>query len=57
MNSVKRVVASMEALLGNEGDIGIREIARRTGIPKSTVQRLLSDLCESGWVIQDMRTQ
>ncbi|MDR2175664.1 MAG: IclR family transcriptional regulator [Synergistaceae bacterium] len=57
MDSVKRIVALMETLLGNEGDIGIREIARLTGIPKSTVQRLLSELCENDWVIQDVRTQ
>jgi DNA-binding IclR family transcriptional regulator len=57
MDSVKRIVALMETLLGNEGDIGIREIAKCTDIPKSTVQRLLSDLCENGWVVQDMKTQ
>jgi DNA-binding IclR family transcriptional regulator len=57
MDSVKRVVTLMETLLANESDIGIREIAKRTNIPKSTVQRLLSDLGENGWVIQDVKTQ
>jgi DNA-binding IclR family transcriptional regulator len=57
MDSVKRVVTLMETLLKNEGDIGIREIASRTDIPKSTVQRLLSELCDNGWVAQDMKTQ
>jgi DNA-binding IclR family transcriptional regulator len=57
MDSAARVVALMETLLENENDLGIREIAKQTNIPKSTVQRLLSGLCENGWVIQDMKTQ
>lgn len=57
MDAVQRIVTLMETLLELEGDVGIREIAQRTAIPKSTVQRLLNDLKTNGWVDQDDKTQ
>ena len=57
MSSVQRVVSLMETMLETDGDISIRELAQRTGVPKSTVQRLLNSLETSGWVDQDEKTQ
>ncbi len=57
MDSVQRVVTLMENLMKSGGDVGIREIARRTDIPRSTVQRLLDSLETNGWVAQDAKTQ
>ncbi|MDR1730590.1 MAG: IclR family transcriptional regulator [Synergistaceae bacterium] len=57
MDSVQRIVTLIETLMETEDDMGIRDIARRVGIPKSTVQRLLNSLEEEGWVAQDAKTQ
>lgn len=57
MNSVKRVTKLMELLMEDGGELGIREIAERSGIPKSTVQRILDALRKSGWLVQSPRTQ
>lgn len=57
MNAVHRIVTLIEALLELEDDAGIREVAQRTGIPKSSVQRLLTDLQAKGWVNQDEKTK
>lgn len=57
MSTTHRIVTLVETLLELEGDAGIRELALRAGIPKSSVQRLLTDLQEKGWVNQDPKTQ
>ncbi|NLL36680.1 MAG: IclR family transcriptional regulator [Fretibacterium sp.] len=57
MNSVQRVVVLMETLLSSEEDLGIREIAARADLPRSTVQRILCALEQNGWVSQDSRSQ
>ncbi len=57
MNSARNIMALIEVLLADGGEIGIRELASRTGIPKSTAQRFLSAMEENGWVKQDLRTQ
>lgn len=57
MNSARNIMALIEVLLADGGEIGIRELGACTGIPKSTVQRFLSAMEENGWVKQDKRTQ
>ena len=57
MNSTHNIMALIETLLYDGGEIGVRELGVRTGIPKSTVQRFLSAMEGSGWVVQDKRTQ
>lgn len=56
MNSATRVMSILEFLMSSEQETGIREIAQTSGIPKSSVQRLLADLQEGNWVAQDPRT-
>ena len=50
-------MALIETLLSDGGEIGLRELSARTGVPKSTVQRFLAEMQENGWVAQDKRTQ
>ena len=57
MNSTHNIMVLIEALLADGGEIGVRELASRTGVPKSTVQRFLSSMQDNGWVTQDHRTQ
>ncbi len=57
MDGVQRLVKLLEELLLAESNSGIREIAQRTGISKSAVQRMLTSLEECGWVAQDEQTQ
>ena len=57
MNSTHNIMVLIEALLADGGEIGVRELASRTGVPKSTVQRFLSSIQDNGWVAQDGRTQ
>ncbi len=49
-------MALIEVLLETEDNTGIRKLAERTGIPKSTVQSILNSLEENGWVTQDAKT-
>ena len=57
MNAVQRVTALIEKLIEDGGEIGIRELALRTGIPKSSVQRILDSLKSCGWVVQAPQSQ
>lgn len=57
MNSTRNIMALIETLLADGGELGVRELGMRTGIPKSTVQRFLSGMEENGWVTQDEKTQ
>lgn len=53
MKSIDRITALVELLMSSESDLGIREIAERSSMPKSSVQRILSSLKEKNWVVQD----
>lgn len=57
MSLTVKVMSLVEVLLATEEYMGIRELAQRTGIPKSTVQRILASMEENGWVTQDIKTQ
>jgi IclR family acetate operon transcriptional repressor len=49
MESVRNALAVLEAVAQSPG-IGVSELARRLGIPKSTAQRGLETLSGGGWV-------
>lgn len=57
MSLPSKVMSLIEVLLETEDSMGIRELAVKTDIPKSTVQRILDSLGENGWVSQDAKTQ
>ncbi len=57
MDAIGRLTCLMEFLMEDGGELGIREIAQRASIPKSTVQRMLDSLEACGWLVQDTRTQ
>jgi DNA-binding IclR family transcriptional regulator len=45
------------ALLAQEEELGVRDMARRVGISSSIVHRLVRTLCEMGFVEQNVSTQ
>lgn len=51
----QRAVAILDAL-ADAGDVGTNELARRTGLPASTVSRQLGTLAATGLVEQDAET-
>jgi len=57
MSLPSKVMNLIEALLESGENVGIRDLAQQTGIPRSTVQRILASLEENGWVTQDSKTQ
>jgi DNA-binding IclR family transcriptional regulator len=50
MQAIERAFAALRAVRATEGSAGVSEIARATGLPKSTVSRLLTALEEVGAV-------
>ena len=53
MESVERVSNVLLAFASGEPDLGVSEIARRLGLPKSAVHRTLTALCRTGLVRRD----
>lgn len=49
MNSVKTALRVLEAVAAQQ-PAGLSDLARRLGLPKSTVQRCLATLDEAGWI-------
>lgn len=49
MKSARNVIAVVECLAA-DGPLGLSELARRTGIAKSTVQRCIETLADVGWI-------
>ena len=47
---VARIVAVLSAMAGSEAVVPLSEIARRTGLPKATVHRLLHQMADFGLV-------
>lgn len=47
---VARIVAVLSAMAGGESHVALSEIARRTGLPKATVHRLLHQMADFGLV-------
>lgn len=54
---LRRAVDIMELLRLAGGELGIRDIAERVKLPKSTVQRILSDLVDTEMASQDPATR
>ena len=50
MQAMERAFAALRAVRANEESAGVSEVARTTGLPKSTVSRLLAALEEVGAV-------
>lgn len=50
MQSVQRAFAALRAIRAVDGSAGVSEVSRATGLPKSTVSRLLGSLEEVGAV-------
>jgi DNA-binding IclR family transcriptional regulator len=55
--SLARGLGILALLAQEEGELGIRDIARRVGISSSIVHRLVRTLCEMGFVEQNVSTQ
>lgn len=53
---LRRAVEILDQLRLSGGALGIREIAERVGLPKSSVQRILSDLVQTEMASQDPLT-
>lgn len=49
-SSVERAFVVLQAVVAADGPVGIRELARRTGLPRSTAARLASTLVDIGMV-------
>lgn len=54
--SIERGLAVLELLDTEPDGLGIREIARRTGLHPSNIQRLVATLVRSGYVEKDIET-
>lgn len=55
--SVERALAVLRCFEGTAGDLGISEIAGRTGLSVSTAHRLTRALCAGGLLVQNSRTE
>ena len=56
LQTVTNAARLLKAFLTREEALGVSELARRLGLGKSTVHRLLATLCAEGLVEQDPRT-
>ncbi len=53
---VQKAFAVLECFAASEGFLNYREICARLTLPRSTIHRLLTDLKEIGYVVQDSET-
>jgi IclR family transcriptional regulator, KDG regulon repressor len=56
LSSVRNAARLLKVFLSREPELGVSEIARRIGVGKSTVHRLLTTLAAEGLIEQDART-
>ncbi len=52
---IGRSAAIMEAFNGGQRVLSLGDLNRRTGLPKSTLHRLVDQLCHVGWLERDHR--
>ena len=57
INLVEKVTTLMGILSRSESELSIREIQELSGIPRSTVHRILSILERQGWVTQNQESE
>lgn len=57
LDAVGKITAIMEFLCSSEATFSLREIQTRTGIPRSTLHRLLLSLEREEWVYRDCRSE
>jgi DNA-binding IclR family transcriptional regulator len=57
VNAVAKAVHVLQALRRLPGGAGARELADTVGLPRSTVQRILATLADSGMLVQDPERQ
>lgn len=50
---VSKTMKVLETLLENDSSLPLRELARRCGLPKSSLHRILVSLEKEGWVFQN----
>ncbi|MBN1332460.1 MAG: IclR family transcriptional regulator [Synergistales bacterium] len=50
---VSKTMKVLEALLENDNSLPLRELARKCGLPKSSLHRILVSLEKEGWVFQN----
>src|SRR5262245_34827334 len=56
LSSVGNAARLLKVFLSRERELGVSELARRLGLGKSTVHRLLATLASEGLIEQDPRT-
>ena len=56
LSSVRNAARLLKVFRSREAEIGVSELARRLGLGKSTVHRLLTTLAGEGLIEQDPRT-
>jgi len=56
-STLAKAIQLMDCFSKDEPYLGVREVARMTGIPSSTVGRVLASLKELGLLVQDMETR
>src|SRR5438477_6874935 len=57
IQSVSRAVSVLQALIAEEGELGVTELGRRLGVHKATASRLVATLAERGLVERDPVTE
>jgi IclR family transcriptional regulator, acetate operon repressor len=55
--SIERALAVLTLFEGSTDDLGVSDIAQRTGLKVSTAHRLVRALCAGGVLVQDHRTE
>lgn len=57
MKSLSTALVVLEQFMGEETDLGVAEVAERTGLPKSRISKILSTFRERGLLRQDPRSR